>query len=75
MVFATRVAASILAPLHGFDKAVFFFEVMFHNILHPLVGLAPLLGRPLGESGFEKGIEVYFHALQDTEKSVCRQEG
>jgi hypothetical protein len=29
-----------------------------------------LLGRSLREPGFEIGVEMYFHALQDTEKSA-----
>jgi hypothetical protein len=65
---------SILAPLHGFRKAFFVVEVTCHDILHKLVGFTPLLGRSLCEPGFEMGIEIYFHALQDTEKSVRGQE-
>ena len=64
----------ILAPLHGFRKAVFFVEVTRHNLLHKLIGLASLLGRALRQSGFEMGVEMYFHTLQDTEKSACGQE-
>jgi hypothetical protein len=47
---------------------------MCHNILHKLLGLAPLLSRSLREPGFEIGVEMYFHTLQDTEKSACGQE-
>ena len=61
---------STLAPLHGLGKAVLFVEVICHNILHKLIGLASLLGRSLREPGFEIGVEMYFHALQDTEKSA-----
>ena len=66
---------SILAPLHGFDKAVFFVEVTRHNILHKLMGLTTLLDRSLGEPGFEIGVEMYFHVFQDKKSSACRQEG
>jgi hypothetical protein len=64
---------SILAPLNSFDKAVFLVKVMCHKILHKLIGLAPLLGRSFCEPGFEIGVEIDFHTLQDAEKSVCEQ--
>jgi hypothetical protein len=65
---------SILAVLHGFDKAVLFLEIPGDNVLHKLIGLAPLLGRSFGEPGFETRVEIYFHTLQDTEKSACGQQ-
>jgi hypothetical protein len=71
-IFATL--QSILATLHGFDKAVFFLEISGYNVLHKLIGLAPLLGRSRHEPCFESGIKLNVHTPQDTEKSACRQD-
>jgi hypothetical protein len=66
---------SVLSPLHGFDKAVFVVEVTRHNIPHKLIGLEPLLGRSLRDPVFEIWVEMYFHALQNTEKLGRGQAG
>ena len=44
------------------------------NVLPKLIGPAPLFGRSLGEPGFDMGVGMYFHGLQDTEKSACGHE-
>jgi hypothetical protein len=59
-----------LAPFHRFDKAVFFFEVARHYILHSLIEVAALLGRSLREPVLQVGVEMNFHALKIREKRL-----
>ncbi len=55
---------SSLAPFHGLKEAVFLLEVTRNNILHSLIEVAALLGRPLCELRLQVGVEMDFHALK-----------
>jgi|SRR6516162_9771943 len=63
------------APPHGFDKAVFFLKVTRNNILHSLIEVAALLGRPLGKPCFQVTVEMNFHALKIWENGQGGKEG
>src|ERR1017187_2372029 len=52
---------SVLAALHGLDKASFFFEIARQNILHQVVRIAALLSGGVCQLRFQLPRDVHFH--------------
>jgi len=53
-----------LSPFRGFNEAIFFFEVMRHNILNNFVGIDALLGSKLRQPNLHIRWELDFHGLK-----------
>ena len=64
---------SVLAPLHGLNQAVLVVEITRDDILHKVIGLSPMLGRPPCEPLLQIGVEMYFHVPQHKGKRVSGQ--
>jgi len=75
-LFVAETLATIesrLAPLYGFDEAIFFLEVSRDDFLHNFIGKNTLLGCPLCKACLQSGIELDFHNPQDTKKGPPKQ--
>jgi hypothetical protein len=51
----------VLAALHGFDEAGFFFEIVRKNVLHQLIGIAALFGGGVRQLRFQFSGDMQFY--------------
>jgi len=63
-----------LATANRFDESALLIEVLRHDFLNQLVGIATLQSRGMHKLLFNLGGEVHFHVFETTEKASHRQE-